>query len=160
MKYVILIFLLFIIVFWVCLKIEVSTFEENIKRLLKNINRKNIEVGNILSQVKILISDQTNAESKIILDSLMVQNPNHNTNLATNLVLVQLNNLRNYVLPDLKFNESFNNYYSQIVRLETEITALISEKDKAIQDYNIAMKNPVYNLFGYNSKNKIDFDAL
>src|SRR5690606_27978180 len=93
MKYVILIFLLFIIVFWVYLKIEVSTFEENIKRLLKNINRKNIEVGNILSQVKILISDQTTAESKIILDSLAVQNPNHNTNLATNLVLIQLNNL-------------------------------------------------------------------
>src|SRR5690606_782905 len=104
-------------------------------------------------------SDQTTAESKIILDSLAVQNPNHNTNLATNLVLIQLNNLRNYVLPDLKFNESFNNYYSQIVRLETEITTLISEKDKAIQDYNIAMKIPVYNLFGYNSKNKIDFDT-
>ena len=104
------VFLSFLLYLWVSVRMEVVSSEENIKKLYKNIVRKRIEVRNILSQIRNLLSEHINAESRVIVEALTSQNPNYHMRTDSNLILVQLHNLRSYLLPELGFNQVFNNY--------------------------------------------------
>lgn len=129
--------------------------EESIKMLYKNIDRKSVEVRNILEQILIVVKAQSEVESNTIADVVKAQNPNV-PNFS--LIIGSLEAIK-HTIPSLNSNNLFNNYYNQIITLEKEITDVIYHKDELIALYNRKVRNPLSKwAISFNNYTVVNFD--
>lgn len=135
---------------------EILSLEESIKKQKADINRKQREINNTKYELIEIVNNYSVLESKTLIESLDAQNPNNKIKSDNTIFFAQLTKLR-YSVPSLFSNTMFSQLYSDLIKMEKELTELIKEKNDSISKFNTLVKSPEMLLIYGNKVNVNDF---